>query len=299
MTSKLRLMVLGSILALSLSGCANNLPSGAIEENSTFALLANESNETGASRHHKNHQGKQSKHHGMMFMMMTRDLNLTADQKTALQALMQEGTEERSEIKAQFKTFKTKVQTAFVSDNFDAAALQAEWENIKKPDGSSVQLKMAEKLRAAWTLLTPEQQTKIEARLTQMESHMADRQTKSGDASSHQDKMLAHMTEKLSLTEAQKSTLKSRWEAKSADRESRHSLMKGVKQAVLSQLKAGASSVEIAQSMAPLADAMEGKSNKHLDRLAELHDILTAEQRQLLITTMESQSHHGRGHHKR
>lgn len=311
MTLKLRLIALGSILALSLSGCASNLPSGAMEESNAFTLLTNEPSvihDSGASTHrkkgHPKGRGKKGMHSGMMLMMMTRDLDLTADQKTALQSLMKEGTEDHLEMKTQLKTFKAKVQTAFISDAFDAASLQSEWENIKKPDAVSIQLKMAEKLRAAWALLTPEQRAKIESRLVAMESRMAEyrvkRQAKSGaDTGGYEDKMLAHMTEQLKLTETQKNTLKARWQAKKADHGGHYALMKGVKQAVLDKLKAGASSAEIAQSMAPLADAMEGKSGKHLSHLADLHGVLTAEQRKLLMTSMQNRSHSGRGHHKR
>lgn len=299
MKSKLRLIVLGSLLALSFTSCAGNLPSGALEENSAFSLLANEGDTASA---HKGHHGKKGKHHGsMMFMFMTRDLGLTADQQASLKALMQKGSEDHAAVKTQFKDFKAKVQTAFLSDTFNASALQTEWEGIKKPDANSSQLKMAEKLKAAWTILTPEQQAKIEKRLADMETRMAEHAgAKAGDANGHQDKMLAHMADKLNLTAAQQSTLKTRWEDKSADRQSRHGLMKGVKQAVLDQLKAGASVTEIAQSMAPLTDAMEGKSNGYLNRLAELHDVLTAEQRQLLVSSMEDHKGHGRGgRHKR
>ena len=298
MKSKLRLMVLGSLLAVSFTSCAGNLPSGAVEENSAFSLLANEEQATSP---HQDRHGKKGKHHGgMMLMFMTRDLDLTTDQKTALQALMQNGSADHEAMKTQFKAFKAKVQAAFLSASFDASALQTEWENIKKPDTHSAQLKMAEKLRAAWNILTPEQQVKIEARLADMEARMRQHQAKPSDnAEGHQNKMLAHMADKLKLTAAQQSTLKTRWEARRDDRQSRHALMKTVKQAVLTQLKAGASAAEIAQSMAPLTDAMEGKSNTFLSRLAELHDVLTAEQRQLLVSNMDNHKGHGKRHGRR
>lgn len=296
----LRLALLGSLLTLSLSACASQLPgSGSGTSDSAFALLSDNADGADPTLKNRHHRGKKG-HHGMMMGFMMRGLDLTDTQKAQFQDLMKTGMEDQSALKAEMKTFKESVKAQFLSDNFDANRLQAEWEGLKKPDAEAATLKMATKLHTAWNILTPEQQTKIEARLQDMEDRINTRMQKSGSTTEDRtEKKLAHLSEKLDLTAAQQATLKSRWEAKQGERQDRHTLMKQTKQQVLAQLKSGASVEALAETLSTLTDSFEGKSHGMLSRLAELHDILTPEQRQKLVDTMQKhRNKFRRGHAK-
>lgn len=290
--NKIRLLALASVAALTVSACAADLPSGAADETTqAFALLADESAVGNAAPGEGNAKKRHFRggHHGFFFGMMARELNLTSEQKTQFQALMKPDAQQQAvtaEMKAEMKALKAQVKTEFLSEQFDVAALQSAWDAIQKPDADAVRLKMAEKLHTAWHILTPAQQTQLEAKLVALEARFAEKaQTPSDKQKGHAEKMLARMTQQLGLSEAQQNTLKSRWEAQHGERQDRRAAMKAVKQTVLQQLKSGASAASIAQSLSPLGEHI-GKSGHFLNRLATLHDILTPDQRQKLIETM-------------
>ena len=296
---KVRLLAVASVAALTASACAADLPSGAAEETSqAFALLADEGGTATESRAHAGNKGRfQGQHKGFMFGMMARDLNLSTEQKNQFQALMQSGRENHGALKTELKTFKERVKTQFLTEQFDVSALQAEWNAIQKPDAEALRLKMAEKMHTAWHILTPEQQGKLETKLTALEARFSQAQRANpSKQNAHAGKMLARMTEQLNLSEAQQQTLKSRWEAQQGERQNRRAAFKSVKQTVLQQLKAGASAESLAQSLAPMSEQLDGKSASFLQRLATLHDILNAEQRQKLVDTLgqrRAQFHRG------
>ncbi len=291
---KLRFMALSAALMMGLSSCAGNLP-GSEAPNDAFSLLANEQVDQKQHRRGKHHKRG---HHGMMFGFLARDLNLTDAQKAEFKSLMQAGREEHKAMGTQMKAFKQSVKTAFLSDSFDANALQAEWAQIKAQNTNPHQ-KMAEKMVQAWNILTPAQQAKVEERMNKLEERMARWEGKKGEGQREgkHGKKLARLTQALDLTPEQQATLKTRWESNQAERQDRRARMKSVKNAVFAQLKAGGSAADVAQAMAPMMDSMEGKSSKYLNRLAGFHDVLTAEQRQKLVTLMEQHKHkrhHGR-----
>lgn len=282
-----------ALAALGTSGCAADLPSGAAEETSqAFALLSDESAATPelqkSAQKDMHKKGRfQGKHHGLMFGLMARDLNLTSAQKDQFKALMQSGKEHRTGMKTELKAFREKVKTQFLADQFDASALQAEWAAIQKPDAEAMGLKMAEKIHTAWHILTPEQQSKVEDKLTALEARFDQAQTTAPDKqNAYAEKMLARMTQQLNLSETQQQTLKNRWEAQQRERQNRRATLKSVKQTVLQQLKTGASAATLAEGLAPIHEQFSGKSEHFLQRLATLHDVLNAEQRQKLLTTL-------------
>lgn len=294
--------LMATALVLSISACASQLP-GAQAEDDFFSLMSESSAVGGqlADEHQPGQRGRHGKkgHPGKMMMGFFKDLNLTPEQKAQFKTLMQDGQAMRKVYAPQMKASHEKIKAAFLADNFDVAALKAELQQNLPVNRAEIAGKMAEKLVAAWKILTPEQQSKLEAKLAEMETRMQQFQQKMADApqkGKFAEKRLQHMAQQLGLSEAQQEQLKALWSQGKPDRQARMQQMKTLKTQVLAALKSGASSSEIAALITPMTEQMGSHLDKHLEHMAQLHKVLTPAQRQKFAEQMgqRHKKHEGR-----
>ncbi len=292
---KLSTALIASAMLISLSACASQNPGASIEDGFSLLNAANDGQQS--QRHGKT--GKHGKHggHQMMIGMLMKDLNLSDSQKTQFKTLMQDGKADHQALREQMKGFKEKLKTQFLSDSFDSATLKAELAQVSKPNASEMSTKMATKLVAAWQILTPAQQSQLETKLSQMEARFAQWQDKK-PASDRQGKHLEQLKTKLGLSDAQIQELGVLKASNSPDRAAKMAEMRQIKTQVLAQLKAEASTEQIALTLAPMGEKMGHGFEKQLEKMQAFHAVLTPTQRQQMVEMMQ-QRHQGHRQHKK
>ncbi len=267
-----------------LTACGSDLPSlgSAIDGSGSAFSLANS---TGASAEfqadRKGGPGKKGGHKGGSDMKggipFGADLNLSDEQQAALKTLHEEfkpaegsTPPERPDMSA----MKTAIETAFVSDNFDVAALEAL--QPARPDDSARVTQQATILVKSWAILTDEQKATVKAK--QAEKATAERPERpdfAGDSS-----RVNPLIEKLGLSTEQAAAL----EASKPERpdpatmQAQHAANQAAIQAELDQ-----ASPSIDAIAAILTANRPAEKASPLAQLAELHAILTAEQRQSFV----------------
>lgn len=241
------------------------------------------------AKQQRQHQGM---HHKMQhpnmhrgpFMGLMRDLELSAEQKAQFKALYSESRSKPTSHKA----FRAKVQAAFVSEQFDAAALKQALQ--QEMTGAPAQ-KMAAHLLQAWQILTPEQRSQLEARLQQMEARRAKKaerfaaQRQKKQASDQPGRLPRHL-KTLNLTEAQQSQLQALWDKNRSVRTQNGQDLKKHKKQILALLKSDQATPEKLAELMPAAQMQQG-ALQMIDRMAALHQILTPAQRQQMVEQMQ------------
>lgn len=291
---KLTTALIASTLVLSLGACAAQNPGNSFEESFSLLNAANAADaQTAPKGHQRGQKGKHGKRGGgqqMMFGMLMKDLNLSDSQKTQFKALMQSGRSDHQAMREQMKGFKEKLRTQFLSDKFDAAALKAEVAQATQSRGGEASQQMASKLVSAWQILTPEQQSKLETKLSEMETRFGKRQGKA--PTDRQGKYVEHLKTKLGLSDVQVQQLEALKPGNSNDRAAQMTQMRQLKTQVLTQLKAGAKAEQIATLLAPLSSKMGNGFDKQIEKMQTLHAVLTPAQRQQMVDMMQ-QGHRG------
>lgn len=275
---KLALGIFAISFSLNLSACASKLPHmDAMAEDAGFGLLTEES-DFGAFH------GKLG---GPMMGLFIKDLNLSDAQKTQLKNLFVEAHQNNSHKEGMKKT-KNAIKQAFLSEQFDKAALQAQISS-NLPDTAGRSQTMANDLLKAWQILTPEQQSKVKDRLDKIEQKMQDWQNKGQQFTKgpHADRIQALM-QSLQVSEEQKIKLQAIWDAGKNERQEHFANMKGLKVKIIAELSSPQPSTErLAALIAPVANKARSKMDKHLDKFAAVHQILNSNQRQQLVSLME------------
>lgn len=288
-----------TLVSISIIGaCAGNTVSG-IRNNSdsdNFGILNTENGKGGGF-------GK-----GNFMKGFLKDLNLTADQKTQLEALKKEmhSSADKDKNKGNREAFKNTLKEAFLSTTINKADLKAKLQALKPQDNSRATL-MATNLIKAYNILTPEQRTKIETKMNEMESKFQN-MSKNPIGKMMQgfkDKRFDWFTSDLNLNDTQKADLKALFNEGQPDRTSMFEKMKTVKNSVIAELKSGNPSADkIASIIKTAREGAESQIDSRLDKFIKLHDTLTADQRQKLVTKVESmmskmKGHKGKRHHGR
>lgn len=286
----LKKLILGCLVSgaiLGVSACAANQPNA----DDGFSIMGLDGPQGHRGGHH---QGG----HQMMMGLMIKELGLSDSQQAELQALRTSAEERFKAQHADHKDLKDAVKTAFLADKFDVAALSAQIQ-ANKPEAQVVAKNMADHLVQAWQILTPEQQGKLEQRLSEMESRMDKMQGRFGGKGDPMQDHFKKMSENLSLSSEQQAQVKALWEQNKPDRQGMFQDMQAIKSQVLSELKSGqASSAKIAAILKPVVEKMGHKMEGHLQKMSDLHDVLTPVQRQKMVAQMEerAQNFHKGGH---
>jgi Spy/CpxP family protein refolding chaperone len=294
MKKLLAFALVSSVTIAGFAGCAANSP-GAGSRDSGFGILSNgESN--------SEHFGKM---HNNFFNGFIKDLNLTDTQKTQFKELKLSMQGQFKNNKGNKDELKNTLKEAFLSSSIDKAALKAKLIALQ-PQNDQMTAKMAENIIKAYNILTPEQRTKVENKLTEMENKMKGFMNNpiakmfKGGPEKHFEKFTAN----LNLTDAQKASFKAFAQDGMPDRQAMLDKAGKIKTAVFAELKTGNPSADkIKGILDGVKTEMQSKLDDRLDKLVKVHDLLTAEQRtKLAENIMNAQKNFKgkmRGHHRK
>jgi Spy/CpxP family protein refolding chaperone len=286
---------LGGLMALSLMTACGNLGSALTSASlDTNSLQTQGLNGFAAGGSQKGPRGGQGGHQdkgpgmgigGIDFAGIT----LSDEQKTALQALREAykpeqpaapDTSKQAEIKAQ-------IEAAFLSTSFDASALETQL-STNAPNHDAQLQSQAELMIKSWQILTAEQKSQVKAKQVERETQMAEREANRPDRTdvSMTDKGvpgIERLTSTLNLTAEQQASIKAAFEANKPDFEGQKATMQANRTAIQAELDAASPSA--ANLVTLLKANRPEKANHGLAQLAQLHAILTAEQRQSFVDT--------------
>lgn len=228
-------------------------------------------------------------------------LNLSDQQKTQIQALQTEAqaffeakkpAEADAPRQGDHEAARAAFEAAFKSDSFDPAALSAA--RPARPAASEAMIDFqVDQMIKLHAILTPEQR----ARLAQAPEHadraqapeQADRAQPAppADAAERQNERLDKLATALSLSDAQKTQLGAIFTAEASARQAEHERRRSGIEAqhkAISDLLTAASVDRSALKTLLQARTAEAPDSDHLEQLAQIHAILTAEQRATFLT---------------
>ncbi len=287
---------LGGLMALSLMTACGNLgsalTSASLNTNTLQTQSLNGFAAGGAQKGPHGDRGGQAGHQGKGPGMGIGGIDfagitLSDEQKTALRALHEAykpeqpaapDTSKQAEIKAQ-------IETAFLSSSFDVSALETQL-SANAPNHDAQLQSQAELMIKSWQILTAEQKNQVKAKQVEREAQMAEREASRPAQTdiSMTDKGvpgIERLTSTLNLTADQLASIKAAFEANKPDFESQKSAMQANRAAIQAELDSASPS---ATNLVTLLKANRPeKANHGLAQLAQLHAILTAEQRQSFV----------------
>jgi Spy/CpxP family protein refolding chaperone len=282
---------------LIIAACATQLPgSGLLQSNADFDLLSfdspafaqDQAMDEGQGRGGKGMRGPRNHMAGLF-----KKLNLSEEQKAQLKQMRQETHTDFKNNRGQHGQFKEIFKNAFLASKFDSAAVKAQITPLIANQKEMHSKKMANKIIQVYSILTPQQREQLYQQLDQMEKKMdsfsklpfADKMLKG------QGKRFEKMTSELGLNDAQKNQLKGLFEKSQPNRMAHFNEMRGVKDQLIKLFKAGTPSEGQVQSILSQGmTKMTTQLDQHLNMMAQVHDVLTPEQRQKLITQLESKA---------
>ncbi|MGE3725818.1 MAG: Spy/CpxP family protein refolding chaperone [Candidatus Sericytochromatia bacterium] len=292
---------LGGLMALSLMTACGSLDSALTSASlDTSSLQTQSLSGFAAPGGQKGPRGGQGGHKGKSMGVGGNDfadISLSDEQKTALQALREEYKPEQPVALDTSKQaeVKTLIETAFLSSNFDAAALATQV-SANVPNHDAQLQKQAELMIKSWQILTSEQKAQVKAKQAEREAQMAEREanrpTQSDIGADKGGPGIERLTSTLNLTSEQQASLKAAFEANKPDFESQKTAMQANRTAIQAELDASSPSVD---NLVLLLKANHPeKANQGLNQLAQLHAILTPEQRQSFVDAGLALGHPGK-----
>ena len=275
--------IVGSCAGNTITGIKNNPDEG-------FNILGSEDKGM-------DHFGK-----GNFMKVFIKDLNLTADQKAQFKAMKKEMKGNFSKHKEDRTAFINTIKTAFLSTSINKEDLKAKLAALKPQDDKKETL-MAANIIKAYGILTPEQKTKIENKITEMETKFSNMEKNPmfNMFKAFKDKKIDWLTSDLNLNDNQKTEIKALFNEQSPDKLAMIENMKKVKNAVLAELKTGnASQDKMVEIIKQAKNNMESGMDAKLDKLIKVHANLNADQRGKLVIKVEdmmSKMKNEKGHH--
>lgn len=278
-----------ALISISIVGaCAANTVTGARDSSDGFNVLGNEDNGM-------NHFGK-----GHHFKKFIKNLNLTTEQKEKFKALKQDmkSSFNKDEMKSNREAFKKILKDTFLSDKINKEDLKSKLQALKPKDDKSTL--MATNMVKAYNILNSEQKSKIENKLNEMESKFQNisKSPMGKMFGFFKDKRFDWMTNGLNLNDTQKAELKSLLDSGMGDKQEMFEKIKNAKNSIFTELKSSSPNVDkIASVLKDMRSGMESKIDSKLDKLVKLHDTLNLDQRQKLVTKIESMMEKMKKHH--
>lgn len=219
--------------------------------------------------------------HGGFQLFFGPELELTEEQQSQLQALresLKPADDNTRPDQSQLQAFKTQIEAAFVSDTFDVSTLEAQI-NANRPDPEARLSAEAEVLIKSWAILTADQKATVKSKQAEMSAKFAEMAANRPEppADSERPERVNPLVEKLNLTTEQQAAL----EALKPERPDTATAPTDVASAVIAELESGSAT---AASLATILKSNRPEVAKSpLSQLAELHAILSAEQRQAFV----------------
>lgn len=222
-------------------------------------------------------------------------LNLSDAQKSQLQAMRKEARADFQNHKETRGQFKQIFKTAFLSAKFETAAVKSQITPLIAAQKAARSQKMAEKMVQVYSILTPEQRQEVYSQLDQVEKKIAGFSKmpfadKLMQMHGHGGgKRLEKMAAELGLSEAQKTQLKNLFEQSQPQRMAQFKELSGVKNQLVSLFQAGTPSVEQVKAVLNTGlNGMESHLDQRLQMMAEVHALLSPQQREALVAKLET-----------
>lgn len=222
-------------------------------------------------------------------------LNLSDAQKSQLQAMRKEARADFQNHKETLSQFKQIFKTAFLSAKFETAAVKSQITPLIAAQKAARSQKMAEKMVQVYSILTPEQRQEVYSQLDQVEKKIAGFSKmpfadKLMQMHGHGGgKRLEKMAAELGLSEAQKTQLKNLFEQSQPQRMAQFKELSGVKNQLVSLFQAGTPSVEQVKAVLNTGlNGMESHLDQRLQMMAEVHGLLSPQQREALVAKLET-----------
>lgn len=290
---------LGGLMALSLMTACGNISDALTSASLDTASLQTQSL-SGFAPGQGGHKGARGGHKGQGMGpggFEFAGISLSDEQKTALQALRETYKPEQPEAPDTSKqtAIKSVIETAFLSESFDVTALEAQI-SANAPNHDAQLQKQAELMIKSWQILTSEQKAQVKAKQAERESQMAERETQrpsDGRVSEKGVPGLERLTSVLTLTADQQTRLKAAFEANQPDFASQKATMQANRTVIQAELDAANPSVD--NLVALLKAGRPEKANHGLNQLAQLHALLSAEQRQSFVNAGLALGPQGKG----
>ncbi len=267
-----------------LTACSSDLPSlgSALDSTDPAFSLANRSGAAGEFQvDRKGGPGKKGGHKGGRDMKggipFGADLNLSDEQKSAFKALHEELKPAEGSTRPErpdMSAFKNAIETAFVSDSFDVTVLEALLP--ARPDHSMHESQHATMLVKSWAILTDQQKATVKAKQAEMAtSERPERPGFTKDSS-----RVNPLIEKLSLSTEQAAALEAS-KSERPDPATMQAQRAATQTAIQAELDQASPSIDAIAAI--LAVNRPAEKAGPLVHLAELHAILTTEQRQSFV----------------
>lgn len=212
-------------------------------------------------------------------------LDLSEEQQTEMQALREAEEEFRTAQReaVDHEAIQNAIKTAFLADDFDQDALEAQIEALR-PDREAAQLFHAEMMLKRWNILTEEQQATLQEQQAKRQAMREARQTEQQENALQNRpegaRPLNRLSQILDLSDEQSEALQAALEAQRPDPATRQTERQAMHEALQAELTSDSPSVD--QLVAILGEH-QPERGPHLEHLATLHDILTSEQREILV----------------
>ena len=264
---------------VSFSACSANLHNSSLAQDESFKLMGFQDHDT----------PNFDKIHGRMEAFM-KDLNLTAEQKATFKEIKDSAKTNFEKNKDKRESLKNTLKTEFLSQNLNKDTLKASINTMKAEHEQRIDL-MANNIVKVYKTLTPEQREKVENKIKFIEDKVSYVMDKPFFKNFHgnPEKRLELLKKNLNLTETQVSSLKGLFEANKNNRVEMFNNFKKFKTAIQTELKTGNPDVEkIKGILTEGKNLMESKLDGHLEKIVKVHDVLTPEQRQKLVTILET-----------
>jgi Spy/CpxP family protein refolding chaperone len=305
MKLKASLMVMLSVSALTLTACGS-LPSAvtaSITPADSLGLTTLSANGTasdtasaraglrpeggpGGERGVKGHGGPGF---GFINPQALASLNLTAEQKTQIQAVMAEAktfmeankptdTTAQASDQATHEAARAAFEAAFISDNFDPSTLTANRPARPTPSEAMLDFQVDQMIKLH-DILTAEQR----AQLAAADTTATTQPSPPADATSRETARLDQLASNLSLTDTQKSQIQAIFTAEATARQTEMTTRRSAMEAEKAQYKAllVQDTVDRAalKALIQARSSAEPNQSAQADQLVQIHAILTTEQR--------------------
>lgn len=216
------------------------------------------------------------------------DLNLTDEQKTALQALRDEYKPQQADQATppdatQQAEIKSLIETAFLAETFDAEALKAKWAAYQPDTASQTDhiTQEAELMVKSWNILTADQKATLKAKQAEMKANCPTPPSPPDQSSQADAPRPNPLAQILDLSDDQVAALDA-LQPERPDPSTVQAQQEKTRAAIQAELDKDSPSVdaivEILTANRPAVD-----DHSPVDRLAAIHDILTADQRQAFV----------------
>lgn len=229
---------------------------------------------------------------------LMKELNLTEEQKQAFTQMHRDMKQRFQGNRGKRKAVIASLKNEFLSHNLDKFVVKSKIEQMTS-DIDPMLDQVAQNIVKGYQVLTVEQRALIEQKMAKRKAKRAQRTEKMGKFhQKFQGKMLKRMTKNLQLTPEQQTKMEAIFDSTLPNRQAMRAQKQAIHTAIKNELKAGADVEKIKGILKQAKNKHEGKLDLMVDKMAQVHALLTPEQRQKLVKKIDKFPMFGGKHRK-